>query len=228
MQIFTQIISYIGIGLFVVFFFGFCVFIHELGHLLVALWRGLHVTSFSIGFGKRLCGFKYKNVDYKISMLPFGGYVELPQLETAEEHFDADGNLLPKVKPFDRLLTAFAGPFFNILFGLFLGSIIWVVGIDKPIPGNSVIVEGVLESSPENKAGLLIGDEIIKVNGKSFKNGYADVFEMITLSTKESVNLTVMRAGKELDIIFTPAESRNSQMEKLWAPQFYGQGKVVI
>ncbi|MBT4821028.1 MAG: RIP metalloprotease RseP, partial [Lentisphaerae bacterium] len=56
--------------LFVVFFFGLCIFVHELGHLLVALWQKLYVQRFSVGFGKKIWGTKYKGVEYVVSALP--------------------------------------------------------------------------------------------------------------------------------------------------------------
>ena len=64
----------------VILFFGGSIFVHELGHFLAAKWRGLHIERFSIGFGPRLFGWKRNGVDYRISLLPIGGYVALPQL----------------------------------------------------------------------------------------------------------------------------------------------------
>ena len=214
-----EILRYIGIGAFVVFFFGFCVFIHEFGHLIVALWRGLHVESFSIGFGKEIWGFTYKGVRYKVSLLPFGGYVSLPQLETAEEWKDAKGNQLPAVKPVDRMLTAFAGPLFNILFGLALGCVIWWVGIKKPEAVSSVIVDSVEAGSVEAEAGLTVGDEIFAINGETFTNGYEDVLQNIILSQGE-VTLSVKRKGRELDLTYSLVESKDPRFEGLAAPRF--------
>lgn len=215
-----EILRYIGIGAFVVFFFGFCVFIHEFGHLIVALWRGLHVESFSIGFGKELWGFTYKGVRYKVSLLPFGGYVELPQLETAEEWRDSKGNQLPAVKPIDRMLTAFAGPLFNILFGFALGSVIWMVGIEKPEPVSSVIVDSVEVDSAEAKAGLTAGDEIFAINGETFTNGYEDVLQNIILTDGKEVSLSVKRDGKTHEISYPLVSSTDARLEGLAAPRF--------
>ncbi len=228
MDFFAELPRYIAIGAFVVFFFGFCVFIHELGHLLVALWRGLHVESFSIGFGKEIWGKTYKGVRYKVSMLPFGGYVELPQLETAEEWTDSKGNSLPAVKPIDRMLTAFAGPLFNILFGFALGSVIWIFGIEKPEPAESVKVAYVQEKSPEAEAGLKVGDEIFKVNGETFTKGFNDVFEKIILTATKEVTLTVKRAGETLDIKFVPAASEDPRFEGLGAPRFMAETGAMV
>ena len=84
MQTLQNIIYGLGIGLFTIFFFGLCVFVHELGHLLVALWRGLTPEKFSVGFGKKIWGFTRGGVEYQVSMIPFGGYVALPQLDPSD------------------------------------------------------------------------------------------------------------------------------------------------
>ena len=66
------------------FFGGFCVFIHELGHFLAAKWRGMHIVAFSIGF-KKAWSKTVNGIDYRIGWLPFGGYVDLPQIDTTQE-----------------------------------------------------------------------------------------------------------------------------------------------
>ena len=83
-MILLGLLKTIGILLFVLVFFGLCIFVHELGHLVVALWRGLHVERFSIGFGKKIWGVTRNGVEYIVSALPFGGYVALPQLEPSD------------------------------------------------------------------------------------------------------------------------------------------------
>ena len=72
-------------AIFVGFFFGFSIFIHELGHMLAALWRNMHVDKFSIGFGHRILSKRWKNIDFIIGWLPFGGYVALPQMDASGE-----------------------------------------------------------------------------------------------------------------------------------------------
>ena len=141
-NIFTVVINI----LFIVFFFGFCIFIHEFGHLLVAMWRGLHIEKFSIGFGRPIYKFRRKNIDFLISWLPFGGYVALPQLDPSDAPKTSTGEALPPVKPLDRILTAIAGPLFNILFGFFLACIIWKVGIKGPAAATSFTVGYVPET----------------------------------------------------------------------------------
>ena len=136
----AEILSVILKILFIVFFFGFCVFIHEFGHLLVALWKGLHVEKFSVGMGPKLWGFTYKGVEYVISWLPFGGYVSLPQLDPTDTPHSSDNKPLPQATPGARAWTAFAGPLFNVLFGFLLATIMWGVGLWRPTPATSVTV----------------------------------------------------------------------------------------
>ena len=91
---FTQILTIIGSALFMIFFFGMCIFIHELGHFLAAKWRGLHVIAFSIGF-RKIWGYRWRGVEYRIGWIPFGGYVEIPQIDAVEEAKDENGKVLP-------------------------------------------------------------------------------------------------------------------------------------
>ena len=152
--------------LFIVFFFGFCIFIHEFGHLLAALWMGLHVEKFSIGFGKRIWGFTYKGVEYAISLLPFGGYVALPQLDPVDNPKTSDGKELKPSKPIPRAITAFAGPLFNVLFGFVLATIMCIVGLKEAPPSASCVVVDVPKTLPLYENGLGVTDKILEFDGE--------------------------------------------------------------
>ncbi len=215
-----DLLNMVGAGIFVVFFFGFCIFIHEFGHFIVAKWRGLHIIAFSIGF-KKVWGKKYKGVDYRIGCLPFGGYVDLPQIDATGKAKDEDGNPLPPVKPIDRILVAFAGPFFNILFGFFLAFFIWKIGVPEDSPRMSNLnVNYVDNTSPEYKSGLRKNDIITKVNGEEFYCSWNKFMHKI-LFTVGDITLTVKRDGKEFDVKYTPIENPNfMEGEGLAAPFF--------
>ena len=197
-------LSMAGAFIFMVFFFGSCVFVHELGHFLVAKWRGLHIDAFSIGF-KKIWGKKINGIEYRIGWLPLGGYVELPQVDSARDEIKAaDGTVLPPAKPLDRLLTAFAGPFFNVVYGLLLGCLVWWIGIPQDSPKmREIPVASVVENSPEYAAGLRKGDIIIKINGRSFRKTWAEFTKEILFSISE-VELEVLRNGKKHIVRYTP------------------------
>ena len=80
--------AYVLVG--VLLLFGVTIFVHELGHFLVARWCGLTVDAFSIGFGPALWKRTINGVEYKIGILPFGGYVALPQMDPAIGRPDSD------------------------------------------------------------------------------------------------------------------------------------------
>lgn len=207
---FLNILSMIGSFLFMVFFFGSCVFVHELGHFMVAKWRGLHIDAFSIGF-KKAWGKKINGVDYRIGYLPFGGYVELPQVDSSQDEIKAaDGTILPKAKPIDRLLTALAGPLCNIIYGFLLACIVWWVGIPQDSPKMRFIeVAEVLETSPEYKAGLRAGDKIVKLNNNRFQSTWAEFAKDVLISI-DKVTLDVERNGKIEKITYTPMVNKDA------------------
>ena len=141
-----------------IFALGFTIFIHELGHFLAARQRGLIITRFSIGFGPKLFGWTSNGVEYRLSAIPFGGYVALPQLsdmgrlegnETQEnsgvegsdnrksawDDFDEDENEAvpeppPKISYADKMIVSVMGAVFNILLAFALSAILWFFGYD--------------------------------------------------------------------------------------------------
>lgn len=218
----------VGVALFVVFFFGFCIFIHELGHFLVGKWRGLHIVAFSIGF-RKIWGFKYKGVDFRIGWIPFGGYVDLPQIDTTGEPTTEDGTPLPRAKPIDRILTALAGPLCNLLFGFVLGVVIWIHGIPQDTPKmEAITVAEVDKVSPEYEAGLREGDVIVKVNGERFYSTWNDIVRKI-IFTIGQVKLDVVRDGKEMLIKYVPRENpKVMPNEKIPYPFFTPKIPVIL
>ena len=208
MSSFLNVLSIIGATVFMIFFFGFCIFIHELGHFLAAKWRGLKVTAFSIGF-RKIWGKTWNGVEYRIGWIPFGGYVEIPQVDgDGAKVKDENGNdiEIPAAKPLDRMITVVAGPLFNILFGFVLGTVIWITGIPQDTPNLKEIEVAVIkQDSPEYKAGLREGDVITKLNGRSFNTSWNGIFKEI-LTTVGPVKMTVRKKdGSVQEISYVPA-----------------------
>ncbi|MCM8538666.1 MAG: RIP metalloprotease RseP, partial [Lentisphaeraceae bacterium] len=202
--------------LLVVFFFGFSVFIHEFGHLLAAVWRGLHVEKFSIGFGHRIWGFKRKGVDFIVGWLPFGGYVALPQLEPNDEPMTSDGKILEQPKPIDKIIVAVAGPLFNLLFAFLLGVILWKAGKPVSPPVENLVVTDIPAQAIDYQKGLRNGDKILAINGKEIKSSDHLVKEYVLV---EHITLDVERDGEKLKIgPFEPA--KDADIENLAFPPF--------
>ena len=218
-----HILTIIGSAVFMIFFFGLCIFVHELGHFLVAKWRGFHVIAFSIGF-RKIWSRTYKGVEYRIGWIPFGGYVDIPQIDSAEPPKDEHGNPLPKGKPVDRILAAVAGPLCNIIFGFFLAIFVWIGGVPQETPKLAQIeVASIEQDSPEYRAGLREGDKIIRLNGKTFNNTWREfVTEILTVIG--DVTLDVERNGKIIQITYRPVVNKAvSPVDEIAYPFFRPQ-----
>ena len=129
--------------------------------------------------------------------------------------------MLPRAKPLDRMLVAFAGPLFNMLFGLLLGIVIWVHGLPQDTPSLTEIkVATIEENSPEWKAGLRQGDVIYELNGKRFDatwNGFVNQILFVI----GDVTLSVRRNGELLKITYKPAVNRAVNPEEEIAYPFF-------
>lgn len=191
--------------IFIAFFFGFAIFIHEFGHLIFAIWRGLHVEKFSIGFGKPIFSFTWHKIVFAVGWLPFGGYVMLPQLDPDEVPKTSTGLPLPPGKPSARALTAFAGPFFNVLFGFVLGTVLWLAGTWQAAPSHSCVVQEVPVILPLYKDGLKLTDTVLAVNGRELPEN--SLWEEVCVDLPESTEplaLTVSRDGEIQELTYNP------------------------
>ena len=197
----------------VIFAIGFCIFSHELGHFLAAKYLGLHVDAFSIGF-KAIWKKKYKGVEYRIGCIPVGGYCEIPQIDAADEKPKAaDGTELTRATPFAKIVTAAAGPVFNILSGALLACIIWVWGMPQDTPKmRAITVRAIDESGPEYAAGLRKGDKIVKLNGKPFFCTWAKFTEQL-IYTNGEIELTVERGGAPQVVRYLPRENPHAPVK---------------
>jgi regulator of sigma E protease len=158
-------------------FFGVSIFVHELGHFLVARWLGLVVDTFSIGFGPALWKKKHKGVVYQIACIPIGGYVALPQLDPegmqtvqGEQKDGAPRRDLPRVAAWKRILVSVAGATGNMLLAFGLAWLVYLVGMPAGPSERSAIVGYSDPGSPAYAAGLRIGDEVMSVNGLAVRN----------------------------------------------------------
>ena len=208
MNTLLNVLDFILSVAFVIFAISYCILCHEFGHFLAAKWRGLHVDAFALGF-RPFWKKKYKGVEYRIGYLPFGGYCDIPQVDaTNEQPKAADGTMLERAKPLDRIITAVAGPLFNLISGMVIACIVWVCGMPQDSPKmREITVLDVPEKSPEYASGLRKGDRIVKINGESFHDTWAGVTKKL-LFTVGDVTLDVIKADGRNDVVcYTPVEN---------------------
>lgn len=184
------------------FALGVIVFVHEAGHLLVAKAFGVRVLTFSLGFGKRLWGFRKGETDYRLSLVPLGGYVRLGG-ENPDEVTDDPREFLNKPR-WQRILVYLAGPVMNIILAILLFAGLFMAGIE--VPNLSVIpseVGAVMKGSSAEQAGLERGDVILAINGKPSQT-WEDVSFALATSPNRPVALHMQRGAKIFDSTVTP------------------------
>jgi len=214
--------GYAVLGMLVVL--GMLIFIHELGHFLVAKKLGIGVTTFSLGFGKRIWGFRKGETDYCLSILPLGGYVKLMGEEPGSSHEELDEPAVLEepersfyLRPvYQRMAVIFAGPLFNILLALILSWLLFIVG--QPVPGTWV--GEVFLDTPANSAGLQAGDHIVAVDDKPTLQ-WTKLVEIIRANPGKRLVLRVERKGRTSLLPIIPASRGPSGKE-------FGFGRIGI
>lgn len=147
---------------------GVLVFIHELGHFLAAKSCKIKVLAFSLGFGTPLFKKTVGETEYRISSIPFGGYVKMAG-ENPEERTEGQSSPddFPSKPIWQRAYVAVAGPAANFLSAMVMLWCMYLWGVDKPVYLEKTIVGAVADSSAAAVAGLQAGDSIVSINGKS-------------------------------------------------------------
>src|SRR5512143_3101830 len=113
------------------FVLGIMILVHEFGHFAAAKWFGVRVEQFAIGFGKRLVGFKRGETDYRINILPLGGYVKMSGENPMDERTGDPGEFLSHPR-WHRFIIAIAGPMMNILLAIGLLTVVYMVHYEYP------------------------------------------------------------------------------------------------
>ncbi|HWB29350.1 MAG TPA: site-2 protease family protein [Vicinamibacterales bacterium] len=186
------------------FVLGVLVFVHELGHFLVARWHGVRVITFSLGFGPKLVKFTRGDTEYCVSAVPLGGYVKLAGETVEETRTGAPDEFLSKSK-WVRFQVYVAGPVMNILLALIVLAGVLSRGADVPLYASSPAVVGsVIGGSPAEKAGLRAGDRIVSVDGRAMPTWDDLGLEIATRAGRE-LTLGVVRDGQRLDLPITPS-----------------------
>lgn len=185
------------------------VFIHELGHFLVARWCGVDVEAFSIGFGKEVAGwYDRKGTRWKLAWIPLGGYVKfrgdanaasIPDAEAMSRAREEPGNFHGK-PVWQRAAVVAAGPIANFILAIFIFSAAFI------LVGNPIMeprVDEVLPGSAAEQGGVQKGDLIVSINGRSIQT-FGDIQQSVITRAGDELAVVIDRGGQRIDLTLVP------------------------
>jgi regulator of sigma E protease len=186
-----------------VFVLGVLIFVHELGHFLMARRIGVRVLTFSLGFGPKLLKFRRGDTEYCLSAIPLGGYVKMAGETVEDERTGAQDEFLSKTK-WQRFQVLIMGPVMNLALAVVLLTIVIYQGATVPAyESEPVVVGSVVEGSVAKRAGIQPGDRIVAVSGTEVSTW--DRFSMsIATRAKRDVELTIERNGRNEQVKVVP------------------------
>lgn len=177
---------------------GLLIFVHELGHFLVAKRAGICVETFSLGFGPRLFGIKRGETDYRLSALPLGGYVKMLGDEPGDAAA-ADPRSFLAQRVWTRARVVLFGPVMNLLFACLAMPIVFMIGRAEPVflqePPTLI---GVRDDSPAAAAGLQKGDRILSVGGNEVET-WEELLNRVLLSPRTTLRFGILRDGATVE-----------------------------
>ncbi len=195
----------------VVVVLGVMILVHELGHFIAAKLFGVRVLTFSIGFGKRLFGFKHGATDYRVSILPLGGYVKMAGDDPSEVREGDPDEFLAKPR-WQRFIIAIMGPTMNVLMAFLLLAGLYRFHFPKPaFMEQPVLVGDVEPGSPAAKAGIQPGDLIVRL-GDLQKPDWEAFRMKVMMGAGESLPVELVRDGNTLNMALTPQASGPDQV----------------
>jgi len=171
---------------------------HEFGHFITAKRLKVHVQIFSLGFGPKLWSIKKDETEYRLSAIPLGGYVKMAGDDPTESLEGKPYEFLSR-SVWDRFKIIFAGPALNYILAFLIFSVIFMFGS----PTLTTEVGGFLKDYPAEKAGVLVGDKILIVDGRSVKY-WEDMTTLIHKHTGGSIKILLDRKGTILEKDITP------------------------
>lgn len=182
---------------------GFMILIHEFGHYAAAKFFKVRVEVFSIGFGKRLFGFRRGETDYRISAIPLGGYVKMSGENPMDERTGDPAEFLSHPR-WQRFIVALAGPAMNIVLAVALLTVVYMVRYERPVFADQPAVIGwVLPDSPAAKVGIQEGDRIVAIDGIENPT-WEQVEPKVALSPNQEMHLTILHAGRTFETKVVP------------------------
>ncbi|HET7619879.1 MAG TPA: RIP metalloprotease RseP [Vicinamibacterales bacterium] len=186
-----------------VFVLGVLIFVHELGHFLMARRIGVRVLTFSLGFGPKIVKFRRGDTEYCVSAIPLGGYVKMAGENPEETRTGSPDEFLSKSK-WQRFQVLLMGPVMNLVLALVVMAVVLYQGAQVPaFEQMPVVVGSFADDSVAHKAGVEVGDRIVSVNGDPVETW--DRFSMVIVTKpNREVTLGIVRDGKPTSVQVTP------------------------
>lgn len=222
--------------LYFIIVLGLLIFVHELGHFLVAKWCGVGVLRFSVGFGPAIVRFRRKETEYQLSIIPLGGYVrmvgDMPDYITSSPEEEKPKAMVPEVQAClenrnrwfiekslgARAAIVFAGPWFNFVFA-FVAVFISLLLYGEPYPIEEPIIGSVSKGSPAERAGLQVDDLVLSVNEVPIAT-WEKLATTIHSGTGNPVALKVKRGDQELFFELSPQLQEQPSLDGNQAPVY--------
>ena len=180
------------------------VFIHEMGHFLVARFYGIGVKTFSVGFGPEIWGWtgKQSKTRYRLSLIPLGGYVAMYGEQHSEDEND-DSRSFAARPPYARAAVVAAGPFANFVLAFILIALYVLIQGVSSERINGVMIERIINDSAAEQAGLRAGDQITGVNQQKIRN-FGQIVQAVTSSEGKPLMFDIKRENaSEQQLQFT-------------------------
>ncbi len=188
---------------------GVLIFIHELGHFIVAKIMNVKILKFSLGFGPKLIGKKVGETEYVLSAIPLGGYVKMLGEEAGEELPEEEQERSFQFQSVSRrTLIVLAGPVFNIMLAYVIFTIFLSLHFPIKVPKLEYlmpVVKDVIKGSPAHDAGLRTGDRIIKIDGKEI-NIINEVADTVEKNPEKELNFIIQRGDSIIEYKIVPEE----------------------
>lgn len=186
------------------FLLGVVIFVHELGHFLIAKATKVPVYKFAVGMGSKIVSKTIGGTEYSIRMIPLGGFV---QLELEEELDSEEGSTFRKLSAGKRIAVYFAGALFN-----FILAFIVIMGIVFSMGYPSTTIGEVFDDSLAKKYGLQVGDSVLSINNKNVDE-WEDIPKLIKKGKGEKLTFIVERDGTKQNIVIDMSSKSNSESE---------------
>ena len=184
---------------------GVMIVVHELGHFWAALSVGIKVETFSLGFGPRLFGFRRGETDFRVSAIPFGGYVRMLGEQPGDEKA-LDARSFQAKARWQQAIVIVAGPLMNVVLaiGLVTGLYMYAYPKEPASASRTPVIAAVIPNSPAARVGLQPGDKIIQLGNKRDPD-WEYVQTQEAFNANHTMPLVVERSGKMLNLSITPS-----------------------